>query len=83
MIKVIRTTEMYQDYLAGIDEIFDAKKGTQEGDELELLVTLVRLYEQENFHLPFLDPIEAIKNRMEDLNLKNKDCWQYFKDFEG
>lgn len=73
MIKIIQNDSTYQDYLARIDEIFDAKKGTEKGDELELLVTLVRLYEQENFHLPSLDPIEAIKNRMEDLNLKNKD----------
>ncbi|TXD77739.1 transcriptional regulator [Algoriphagus ratkowskyi] len=73
MIKIIQNDSTYQDYLARIDEIFDAKKGTEKGDELELLVTLVRLYEQENFHLTSLDPIEAIKNRMEDLNLKNKD----------
>jgi HTH-type transcriptional regulator/antitoxin HigA len=73
MIKIIQNDTTYNDYLARIDEIFDAKKGTEEGDELELLVTLVRLYEQENFHFPSLDPIEAIKNRMEDLNLKNKD----------
>ena len=64
---------MYQNYLARIDEIFDAEQGTQKGDELELLVTLVKLYEQENFQLPSLDPIEAIKIRLEDLGLKNKD----------
>nr|WP_244545549.1 transcriptional regulator [Algoriphagus locisalis] len=64
---------MYQIYLSRIDELFDAEKGSPEGDELELLLTLVRLYEQENFSFPSLDPIEAIKNRMSDLNLKNKD----------
>jgi len=64
---------MYQDYLNRIEALFNASTGTIEGDELELLITLVRLYEQENFNLPVLKPIESIKNRMEDLNLKNKD----------
>lgn len=73
MIKIIQNDATYQKYLARIDEIFDAEQGTHEGDELELLVTLVRLYEQENFHLPALDPIEAIKIRLVDLGLKNKD----------
>ncbi|MFC5626713.1 helix-turn-helix domain-containing protein [Algoriphagus winogradskyi] len=73
MIKIIQNEAMYQNYLARIDEIFDAEQGTQKGDKLELLVTLVKLYEQENFQLPSLDPIEAIKIRLEDLGLKNKD----------
>lgn len=73
MIKIIQNNATYQEYLSRIDEIFDAEKGTQEGDELELLVTLVRLYEQETFHFPALDPIEAIKIRLVDLGLKNKD----------
>ncbi|WP_339867613.1 helix-turn-helix domain-containing protein [uncultured Algoriphagus sp.] len=73
MIKIIQNEAMYLNYLARIDEIFDAEQGTQKGDELELLVTLVKLYEQENFQLPTLDPIEAIKIRLEDLGLKNKD----------
>ncbi|WP_339757235.1 helix-turn-helix domain-containing protein [Algoriphagus aquimarinus] len=73
MIKIIQNDATYQDYLSRINEIFDAEQGTQKGDELELLVTLVKLYEQENFQLPTLDPIEAIKIRLVDLGLKNKD----------
>tara|TARA_R110002020_G_scaffold171204_3_gene361138 strand:+ start:1092 stop:1460 length:369 start_codon:yes stop_codon:yes gene_type:complete len=73
MIKVIHNDALYQNYLSRIEELFDAEKGSQEGDELELLLTLVKMYEQENFLFPSLDPIEAIKNRMSDLNLKNKD----------
>lgn len=73
MITLIHNKLQHQDYLARIDEIFDAEQGTHDGDELELLVTLVRLYEQESFHLPALDPIEAIKIRLVDLGLKNKD----------
>lgn len=64
---------MYHEYLARIDQLFDAKEGTEEGDELELLVTLVRHYEHENFEFPTLNPIGAIKIRLSDLNLKNKD----------
>jgi HTH-type transcriptional regulator/antitoxin HigA len=51
----------------------DSQTGTEEADELELIIALVRIYERKKIQLPALDPINAIKNRMEDLNLKNKD----------
>jgi HTH-type transcriptional regulator/antitoxin HigA len=73
MIKVIQNDEMYESYLQRIEELADSQKGTEEADELEVIIALVRIYEQENIHLPALDPIDAIKNRMDDLNLKNKD----------
>ena len=72
-IGVIKTEEQYQKYLARIDEIFDAKSRTDKADELELLLALVKLYEDEHYAIPYPDPIEAIKIRMEDLGLKAKD----------
>ena len=48
-IKPIKTEEDYQRALARLKEIFDAKKGTKEGDELEMLSTLIDKYEEEHF----------------------------------
>ena len=47
--------------------------GTDEGDELDVLATLVDAYEAENFPIKSPDPIEAIKFRMEQLGLERKD----------
>ena len=71
--KVIKTTEEHDQALARIEELFSAKPGTPEGDELELLVLLVETYEAEKFPIELPDPIEAIRFRMEQMNLKQKD----------
>ena len=47
--------------------------GTKESDELEVLVLLVEKYEEINWNIATPDPIEAIKYRMEEMNLKQKD----------
>ena len=72
-IKPIRNEEDYQNALQRIDEIFDATRGTEEGDELEILAILIDNYENENFPIGMPDPIEAIKFRMEQLGMKQKD----------
>jgi HTH-type transcriptional regulator/antitoxin HigA len=71
--KIIKTEQDYQQALNRLEEIFDAKKGSQEGDELELLGILIDLYEKENFPIDLPDPIEAIKFRMEQLNYNQND----------
>lgn len=73
----IKNEEQYKRYLTRIDAIFDAKPGSQQGEELELLLILVKLYEDEHYPIPSPDPIEAIKVRMEDLNLKAVDLIPY------
>lgn len=55
------------------EEIFQAKPGTPEADELELLMMLIEKYEEEHFPPIDLDPLEVIKVRMRDLSLKQKD----------
>ena len=70
--KIIKTEEEYRTALCRIDELMDAEPNTSEGDELELLVTLVELYEEKEFPIEMPDPIEAIKFRMEQLNLNQK-----------
>ena len=47
--------------------IFDSKKGTEKGDELDILGMLIENYENEKFPIGFPDPIEAIKFRMEQV----------------
>ena len=77
-IKPIRNEEDYQNALQRLDEIFDAKRGTEEGDELEILAILVDNYENEHFPIEMPDPIEAIKFRMEQMGMKQKDLAEVF-----
>lgn len=72
-IKPIRTEEDYQNALERLEEIFDAKMGTIEGDELEILSILIDRYENEHFPIELPDPIEAIKFRMDQMGMKQKD----------
>lgn len=72
-IKLIKTEEDYQAAMARLDEIFDAKLGTKEGDELEILSMLIERYEDEHYPIGPPDPIEAIKFRMEQMGYKAKD----------
>jgi len=52
------------------EKLFLAKKGTKESDISDVLAILIERYESENFHINSPDPIEAIKYRMEQQNLK-------------
>ena len=71
--KVIKTEKDYQIALKRLEDIFDAKKGTKNGDELDLLSLLIDNFEKEKFPLDLPDPIEAIKFRMEQLGYNQKD----------
>lgn len=77
-IKPIRNEKDYQNALKRLEEIFDAKRGTEEGDELEILSILIDNYENENFPIEMPDPIEAIKFRMEQMGMKQKDLEEVF-----
>lgn len=70
--KVIKTEEDYQKALSRIDVLMDAVPNTPEGDELELLVTLIELFEDKKYTICMPDAIEAIKFRMEQLNLNQQ-----------
>ena len=72
-IKPIKTKKDYQQALARLEVLFDAKKGSPKGDELEILGMLVDNYENENFPVGFPDPVEAIKFRMEQLGYTQSD----------
>ena len=72
-IAPVRNEKDYQKALKRLEVIFDAKKGTEQGDELEILSILIDNYENKNLPIGMPDPIEAIKFRMEQMGLKQKD----------
>lgn len=72
-LKPIRTKNDYQVALKIIDKYFDAKPDTPEGSLVEILSILVEKYEDQKFPIEAPNPIEAIKFRMEQLGLTNKD----------
>jgi HTH-type transcriptional regulator/antitoxin HigA len=64
-VKPIRNKQDYTEALRRIEELWGAVQGTEEGDLLDVLVTLVEVYEREHFPIDLPDPIEAIKFRLE------------------
>ncbi|MFM2266334.1 MAG: hypothetical protein RLZ77_1754 [Bacteroidota bacterium] len=72
-IKPIKTDKDYNQALERLETIFDAKKGSPEGDELEVLGILVDQYENQHFPIGLPDPIEAIKFRMEQMGYNQTD----------
>lgn len=77
-IAPIKNEKDYQNALERLEVIFDAKKGSEHGDELEILSILIDKYENENFPIGMPDPIEAIKFRMEQMGMKQKDLAEVF-----
>lgn len=63
----------YQKALERLEEIFDAKRDSKAGDELEILAIVIDNYEREHFPIGMPDPISAIEFRMEQMGLKQKD----------
>jgi HTH-type transcriptional regulator / antitoxin HigA len=73
LYKVIKSEQDYEAALSRINELMDAGLNTVEGDELELLTTLVELYEKKAYPIDLPDPIAAIKFRMDQMGLQQKD----------
>ncbi|MBN1621851.1 MAG: hypothetical protein JW871_04590 [Endomicrobiales bacterium] len=76
--RLIKNEEDYNLALSRIEELMDAEQGTDEMDELELLTALVEMYEQKQYPIDWPDPVEAIKFRMEQMGLAQKDMVPYF-----
>lgn len=76
-IRPIKTKRDYQRALARVEELMDAKPGTREGDELDVLATLVEAYEDKHFPIDAPDPVEAILFRMDQMGLTRKDLEPY------
>ncbi len=77
-IRPIKTPIDYQTTLEEIEYLFDAVPNTPKGDRLEILTTLVEVYEaQQHYELPEPDPIEAIRYYMESRGLSEQDLEPY------
>ena len=72
-IKPIKTEADYTEALSRLEVIFDAKQGTPESDEADILGLLIDEYEKKNYPITAPDPIEAIKIRMEEMNFRQTD----------
>ena len=72
-IKVIKTESDYNEALKRLEVIFDAPVNSKEGDEAELLSILIERYEDVHYPIEAPDPIEAIKFRMEQMDMDNND----------
>ena len=72
-INPIKTDTDYREALARLELLFDAPVGTRESDEADVLAILIDDYEKVNFAIEAPDPIEAIKIRMEEMELRQTD----------
>lgn len=74
-LKPIKTKKEYEAFLDWVDELFDkkVKPNSPEGEELQVVLLLIKQYEDEHYPIPTPDPIEAIKLKMAEKGLKNKD----------
>jgi HTH-type transcriptional regulator/antitoxin HigA len=76
-IKPIKTEQDYDQALAQIERLMDTVPGTPEGDQLDVLTTLVEAYETQHFPVPPPDPIEAILYYMDSRGLSRRDLEPY------
>ncbi len=72
-IRPIKTENDYQEALKRLEIIFDALPNTKDGDEAEIISLLIENYENQYYPIDAPDPIEAIKIRMQEMNIKQKD----------
>ena len=74
-LRVIKTKKEYLDYLNWVDEQFDKKitPESEEGEKLQVALLLIKQYEDAHFPIPYPNPIDAIRAKMEEKGLKNKD----------
>lgn len=72
-IKPIKTEDDYEAVLERIEALFEAEPNTPQGDELDVLITLVSAYEDEHYPIAAADPVEVIKHVMEAKGLEMHD----------
>ncbi len=76
-IKPIRTEDDYDEAIELLEQLIDVPKGTPEADQLDILSVLIHEYEREHYPVPLPTPTAAIKFRMEQGELKQKDLIPY------
>ena len=76
-IRPIKTEQDYNSAISRIEKLWGAEKDTPDGDEFDLLVTLVESYEMKHYPIAPPDPIDAIKFRMEQMEMTKADMVRY------
>lgn len=76
-IKPIKTKADHEAALSRVEALWDAEPQTVEGDELDVLATLIDAYEASHFPIEEPAPIEAIKFRMDQMGLSPIDLQPY------
>ena len=74
---ILKNKKDYDRALAEIERLWGAEEGTEAGDKLDILLVLVEDYEEKHHQISPPSPIEAIKFRMEQMNLTRKDLEPY------
>ena len=74
-LKIIKSKKQYKQWLEWVDVQFEnkVKSTTPQGEKLQVALLLIKQYEDANYPIPLPDPIDAIKVKMSELGLKNKD----------
>ena len=74
-LKIIKNKEQYEQYLDWVNVQFDnkVKANSPQGEKIQVALLLIKQYEDANYPIPLPDPIDAIKVKMNELGLKNKD----------
>ena len=74
-LRIIKNEEQYQEYLNWVETMFDQQisPDTPEGEKVQVALLLIKQYEDLNYAVPMPDPIEAIKVKMKETGLRNKD----------
>ena len=78
VIELIKNKKEYEEVLSEVRSAWDANKGSPLGDRLEILLHLIDVYERKRFKIERQNPIDVIKNRMDNLGLKQKDLLHVF-----
>jgi HTH-type transcriptional regulator/antitoxin HigA len=74
-LRIIKSEKQYQEYLNWVETMFDQQisPDTPEGEKLQVALLLIKQYKDLNYAVPMPDPIEAIKVKMKETGLRNKD----------
>ena len=74
-LRPIKSKKDYEGYLEWVDGLFDkkVKPNSPDGEALQVALLLIKDYEDKHYPVPLPDPIEAIKLKMQERGLKNKD----------
>jgi len=75
-LKILKTKKDYLQSLERFEEIFQSTPGSAESDEADILSLLIKEYEDKHYLINVPDPLDAIKYRMEQQGLTNKDLAQ-------